>query len=59
MKKNQEEKNQRLKAICTENGISYDDILTLLESVKTKRLIKRNNYHSSKIEDVINKNLNK
>jgi len=46
---------QRLKEICTEKGIEFKSLNTLLESVKTKKLLKRNNYHQQKINDVIEK----
>ncbi len=46
---------QRLKEISTAIGIDYESLNSLLESVKTKRLLKRNNYHQQKINDVIEK----
>jgi hypothetical protein len=46
---------QRLKEISTDNGVDYDSLKSLLESVKTKKLLKRNNYHQQKINDVIEK----
>ena len=46
---------QRLKEICIEKGIDFNSMLTLLESVKTKKLLKRNNYHQQKINDIIEK----
>lgn len=46
---------QRLKEISTENGVNYDSLKSLLESVKTKKLLKRNNYHQQKINDIIEK----
>ena len=46
---------QRLKEISTEKGIDYDSLKSLLESVKTKKMLKRNNYHQPKINDVIEK----
>ena len=47
--------NQRLKEICSAEGINYKSLETLLESVKTKKLLKRNNFHQQKINDVIEK----
>ena len=47
--------SQRLKEICNEKGVNLNSIEILLESVKTKKLLKRNNYHQSKINDVIEK----
>lgn len=44
---------QRLNEISTEKGINYDSLKSLLESVRTKKLLKRNNYHQQKINDVI------
>ena len=46
---------QRLKEICNEKNVNFDSIEILLESVKTKKLRKRNNYHQQKINDVIEK----
>jgi len=46
---------QRLKEISTDKGIDYESLNSLLESVKTKKLLKRNNYHQQKINDVIEK----
>lgn len=43
----------RLKEICEESDINYSSINSLLESVKTKKLYKRNNYHLQKINDEI------
>lgn len=46
---------QRLKEISTVKGIDYGSLNSLLESVRTKKLLKRNNYHQQKINDVIEK----
>jgi hypothetical protein len=46
---------QRLNEISTDNGVDYDSLKSLLESVKTKKLMKRNNYHQQKINEVIEK----
>ncbi len=46
---------QRLNEISTEKGIHYDSLKSLLESVRTKKLFKRNNYHQQKINDIIEK----
>lgn len=43
----------RLRNICEEFGIDYDSLVALLDSVKTKKLLKRNNYHQQKINDII------
>jgi hypothetical protein len=46
---------QRLNEISTDKGVDYDFLKSLLESVRTKKLLKRNNYHQQKINDVIEK----
>jgi predicted Ser/Thr protein kinase len=46
---------QRLKEIALENCIDYDSLKSLLESVRTKKLLKWNNYHQQQINDVIEK----
>ena len=46
---------QRLNEISTDKGIDYDSLKSLLESVRTKKLLKRNNYHQQKINDIIEK----
>lgn len=46
---------KRLIDICESRGVNYDSLKTLLESVKTKKLLKRNNYHQQKINDIIEK----
>lgn len=47
--------NQRLKEICNDKEVNFESIETLLDSVKTKKLLKRNNYHQLTINDVIEK----
>ena len=47
--------SQRLKEICNSKDVNFESIEILLESVKTKKLRKRNNYHQQKINDVIEK----
>lgn len=47
----------RLQEICMDNDINFDSMIALLDSVKTKKLLKRNNYHQQKINDVIEKSL--
>ncbi len=47
--------SQRLKEICNDTDVNFESIEILLESVKTKKLLKRNNYHQQKISDVIEK----
>ncbi len=55
IKETQISQEQRLKEISTEKGIDYGSLKSLLESVRTKKLLKRNNYHQQKINDVIEK----
>ena len=45
--------SQRLKEICEEKQVDFELISELLDSVKTKKLLKRNNYHQQKINDII------
>ena len=47
----------RLKEICEDKNVDYDSIQSLLDSVKTKKLYKRNNYHLQKINDEIENSL--
>jgi hypothetical protein len=47
--------DKRLNDLCIDKGIEFTSLNTLLESVKTKKLLKRNNYHQQKINDVIEK----
>ena len=46
---------KRLTDICLSKGVDYDSLKILLESVKIKKLLKRNNYHQQKINDIIEK----
>jgi hypothetical protein len=46
---------QRLKEISISKDIDYGSLKSLLESVRTKKLLKRNNYHQQKINDIIEK----
>ena len=48
---------QRLKEICNDKEVNFESVETLLDSVKTKKLLKRNNYHQQKINDVIEKEI--
>jgi len=47
--------SQILRKICNDKDVNFESIETLLESVQTKKLLKRNNYHQKKINDVIEK----
>ncbi len=44
---------KRLNEISTQNNVDFNYLKSLLESVKTKKLLKRNNYHQQKINDII------
>jgi hypothetical protein len=44
---------QRLTDISIKNGVDFNSLKLLLESVRTKKLLKRNNFHQQKISDVI------
>ena len=46
---------QRLNEISSDKGVDYDSLKSLLESVRTKKLLKRNNHHQQKINDEIEK----
>ena len=46
---------RRLKKICLEKDVNFEFIETLLNSVKMKKFLKRNNYHQQRINDVIEK----
>lgn len=54
IKENKIIQQERLKEICATNGVDYNSLEVLLESVKAKK-IKRVNYHQQKIVDVIEK----
>lgn len=45
----------RLKEISQKNGVDFDSLQLLVDSVRTKKLFKRNNYHFQKINDTIEK----
>lgn len=55
IKETQKQQDQRLKEISEQKGIDYDSLKSLLESVRTKKLLKRNHYHQQKINDIIEK----
>ena len=48
---------QRLKEICNDKEVNYDSLNELLESVRTKKLRKRNNFHQEKINEIIERGL--
>ncbi len=47
--------DQRIQEIATEKGIDFNTIQVLLDSVKTKKLLRRNNYHQQTINEIIEK----
>lgn len=47
--------DKRLNDLCIDKGIEFNSVNILLESVKTKKLLKRNNYHQQTISEVIEK----
>jgi len=53
IKETKENQTKRLKEISKENNIDFNSLKLLVDSVKTKKLFKRNNYHFQKINDVI------
>ena len=55
IKKTKDKQSNRLKEISEENGVDYNSLQLLVDSVKTKKLFKRNNYHFQKINDTIEK----
>jgi hypothetical protein len=57
IKETQNKQEQRIREISESKGIDYNSLKTLLESVRTKKLLKRNNYHQQKINDVIEKGI--
>lgn len=57
IKENKVLQEQRLKEISLDKSVDYESLKLLLESVRTKKLLKRNNYHQQKINDVIEKEL--
>lgn len=53
-----EEKDKEiLIEICKKNKIEFEGILKLIESTKVKKLVKRMNYHTETIDDVITKEI--
>lgn len=43
----------RLKELCEQHNVNFESMEILLNSVRTKKLLKRNNYHEQKIIDII------
>ncbi len=57
IKENKILQSQRLKEICNDKSVDFDSLEILLESVKIKKLMKRNNYHQQKINNLIEKTI--
>ena len=57
LKETQKQQEKRLQEISEQKGIDYTSLKSLLESVRTKKLFKRNNYHQQKINVEIEKEL--
>ncbi len=55
IKETKENQNKRLKEISEEKNIDFESLKLLIDSVRTKKLFKRNNYHFQKINDTIEK----
>lgn len=55
IKETKERQENRLKQISEKNNIDFNSLMHLVESVRTKKLFKRNNYHFQKINDTIEK----
>jgi hypothetical protein len=49
------QQSERLKEISIEKNVDYISLNLLLNSVKTKKLHSRRNYHQQTIDDTINK----
>lgn len=54
IKDNKTKQSERLKEISSEKGVNYEDLNQLLESVKTKKIHSKKNYHQQTIIDTIN-----
>jgi len=52
---NKESQLKRLREICDDKGVDFESIKLLLEAVKTKKLIKRNNHLQTTITNEIEK----
>ena len=52
---NKIKQKERLIEICATRNLDYKSLEILLQSVKTKKLLKRNNYHQQKINEIIEK----
>ena len=46
---------KRLNELCTEKGIEYESMNELIESVKSKKLLKRINFQHQKMNYIIEK----
>ncbi len=53
--KTKELQAQKLQELCESKAVEFKSMEILLKSVKTKKLLKRNNYHQETINDIIQK----
>jgi len=53
MTENKDLQEKRMKELCYEKGVDYNSLKLLLESCKTKKLLRRNNFHLEKINEVV------
>lgn len=49
----QDNQLKRLRELCEDKELDFDSINILLDSVRTKKLFKRINYHQEKIDELI------
>jgi len=55
IKETKMQQRQKLEEICNEKDVNFESIEILLDSVKTKKLHSKKNYHQRTIDDAINK----
>ena len=55
VKETRNSQKEFLKKICKENGVKFEYLEMLLDSVRAKKLLSKRNYHQQKLEDLINK----
>jgi|AntRauTorckE5430_2_1112549.scaffolds.fasta_scaffold29613_2 hypothetical protein len=54
IKENKLSQLHELNKICDDNGVDFDSLKALLDSLKTKKLLSKKNYHQQSIDDTIN-----
>lgn len=47
--------SKRLEEICLESKVDFNSLKVLLNSVKTKKLLSKRNYHQQTISEIITK----